>query len=67
MDPATAMLIAAKLIDAALAITGALKNVGINYREVIDAQEAAEAEGRELNQAERQVFIDQAQAAVDSL
>ncbi len=63
MDPATAMLVS-KLIDIGLAMTNALKNVGINYREVMDEQDAAEAEGREVN---AQMFIDQAQAAVDDL
>ncbi len=63
MDPATAMLVG-KLIDIGLAITGALKKVGINYREVMDEQEAAEAEGREVN---AQMFIDQAQSAIDKL
>ncbi len=63
MDPATAMLVG-KLIDIGLAITGALKKVGINYREVMDEQEAAEKEGREVN---AQMFIDQAQSAIDKL
>lgn len=67
MDPATAFMLG-KLIDAGLAITNALTKLGINYREVMDAQEAAEAQGRpDLNEAERQVFIDQAQSAVDQL
>ena len=66
MDLNTIGLIS-KLIDAALVITSALKNVGINYREVMDAQDAAAAEGRELNFEERQVFIDQAQSAIDQL
>ena len=66
MDLNTIGLIS-KLIDAALVITSALKNVGINYREVMDAQDAAEAQGRELNAEERQVFIDQAQSAIDQL
>ena len=66
MDLNTIGLIS-KLIDAALVITSALKNVGINYREVMDAQDAAEAQGRELNAEKRQVFIDQAQSAIDQL
>ncbi len=63
MDPSTVMLIG-KLIDAGLAITTALKAAGINYREVMDEQEAAAAEGRPVNTA---MFIDQAQAAIDKL
>ena len=63
MDPATAMLVG-RLIDIGLSITGALKNVGINYREIMDEQEAAEAEGREID---TQMFIDQAQSAIDDL
>ena len=40
----------------------------MNYREVMDAKEAAEAEGRdELNAEERQVFINQAETALDAL
>ncbi len=66
MDPATAMLIN-KLIDAGLTITSALRNVGVNYREVMEAQAVAESEGRELNDRERAVFLDQAQSAVDKL
>jgi len=66
MNAATALLIG-KLIDAALVITKALSDVGINYREVMDAQDLAEAEGRELNDAERQEFLDQAQNALDQL
>ncbi len=66
MDPATALLIG-KLLDIAIAATGALQSAGVNYREVIEAQEKADAEGRELNEAERQVFLDQAQAALDAL
>ena len=66
MDPLTATLII-KLIDAGLAITSALSDAGINYREVMEAQAVAEAEGRELNERERQVFIGQAQGAIDKL
>ena len=66
MDPATAAL-ALKAIDILLAGVSFLGKLNVNYQEVIDAQKAAEAEGRELNQAERQVFIDQAQARVDVL
>ena len=56
-----------KALDMALAGMSLLKTMGINYREVIDAQEAAEAEGRELTDAERQNFVDQAQDAIDDL
>jgi len=63
MNTATALLIG-KLIDAGLVITQALADVGINYREVMDEQDAAKAEGRDLNV---QKFIDQAQHAIDQL
>ena len=63
MDPAIAMLLG-KLIDAALTITNTLTDFGVNYREVMDEQEAAAAEGREIN---TDMFIDQAQDAVDQL
>lgn len=63
MNPGTAMLIG-KLIDAALTITGALSDMGVNYREVMDEQEAAAKEGREVN---AEMFIDQAQSAIDQL
>ena len=63
MDPATATLIG-KLIDIALAATQALTDVGVNYREVMDEQESAAAEGRPVNTT---MFIDQAQSAVDKL
>ena len=63
MDPLTATLII-KLIDAGLAITSALSDAGINYREVMDAQDAAKADGTDFDATE---FIDQAQVAVDKL
>lgn len=66
MDPATISLIN-KVIDMALAATSFLKKAGVNYQEVIDAQAKADAEGRELSAAERQAFIDQAQADIDKL
>lgn len=56
-----------KAIELLLGGISLLRTLGINYREVIDAQERADAEGRELNAAERQVFLDQAQQAVDQL
>lgn len=63
MDPATALIVG-KLIDVGLAITGALRNYGINYREIMDEQEAAKKEGRPIN---TQMFLDQAQSAIDKL
>jgi len=54
-----------QILNAALGLTSALRTVGINYREVLDAQEAAGDE--ELSQETIQGFIDQAQAAVDEL
>lgn len=63
MDAATTLLLV-KLIDAALAITGTLSAAGINYQEVIDAQEAAKAAGEEFSASQ---FIDQAQSAVSLL
>lgn len=54
-------------INILLAALGLLERLGVNYREVIAAQEAAKAEGRELSDAERQQFIDSAQDAVDNL
>ncbi len=56
-----------KLIDTALAVTGTLQSLGVNYQQVMAAQERANAEGRELSSDELQAFIDQAQAAVDRL
>ncbi len=56
-----------QILNAALGLTSALRTVGVNYREVLDAQEAAEAAGEELSQETIQGFIDQAQAAVDEL
>lgn len=63
MDAATTLLLV-KLIDASLAITSTLTAAGINYREVMDAQEAAKAAGKEFSATE---FIDQAQSAVSLL
>lgn len=63
MNAATALLIG-KLIDMGMAITGALADVGVNYREVMDEQEAAKKEGRPVN---TQMFLDQAQSAIDKL
>ena len=63
MDPGTALLLV-KLIDAGLAITNTLTAAGINYREIMDAQDAAKAAGTEFKAAE---FVDQAQAAIDKL
>lgn len=63
MNTAAALLVG-KLIDAGLAITSMLTSMGINYREVMDEQEAAAAEDRAVN---TQMFIDQAQSAIDDL
>ncbi len=63
MNTATVLLVS-KMIDIALTITTTLGNFGINYREVMDEQEAAEKEGREVNS---KMFIDQAQDAIDKL
>lgn len=57
----------AKALDILLSGIGLLRTLGVNYSEVIAAQEAAEAEGRELTDAERQRFIDEAQSAIDQL
>ena len=56
-----------KAIDILLAAGDLLETAGVNYREVQDAKDRAKAEGRELDATERQVFIDQAQAALDRL
>ena len=56
-----------RLLDLGLTITQTLADAGINYREVMDAQEKASKEGRELNTDERQRFISEAQSAVDKL
>lgn len=60
-------LVVLKLLDVLLAAIGALSKLGVNYREVIDAQEQADAEGRELSPAELQNFVDEAQNEVDEL
>lgn len=56
-----------KIIQGLNALQGLLADVGINYDEVKAAQDAAEAEGREFDANDAQVFIDQAQSAVDRL
>jgi len=56
-----------KLIDILLAAISGLQNLGVNYQEVLNAQQQAEAEGRELTAAERQRFIDEAATAVGDL
>lgn len=58
---------AAKILNILLSATSLAKELGLNYREVMDAQDQAEAEGRDLTDEERQGFIDQAQNAVDQL
>jgi hypothetical protein len=54
-------------INVLLAGIRLLNTLGINFREVIEAQAQAEAEGRELTDEERQRFIDEARAALDQL
>ncbi len=44
-----------------------LGTLGVNYEEVDAAVDAAEAEGREFGAEDAQVFIDQAESAVDRL
>ncbi len=44
-----------------------LGTFGVNYEEVDAAVDAAEAEGREFGAEDAQVFIDQAESAVDRL
>lgn len=63
-----------KGIDMFLLALSWLEDLGVNYKEIVDAQKQArdefEAGNRaspELSSAERQVFIDQAQAAIDRL
>ena len=56
-----------QILQAALGLTSALRAFGINYREVQDAQDAAEARGEEMSDETLQGFIDQAQAAIDKL
>lgn len=71
---ATTIAVIDKLLAILLAGIGGLKKLGVNYAEVIAAQEQAEAEfsagnreSPELTAQERQVFIDQAQSAIDRL
>lgn len=54
-----------QILQGLLGITNALRLFGINYREVLDAQEAAGEEG--LSEEVIQGFIDKAQASVDEL
>lgn len=56
-----------RAIDATLSLIALLKTAGVNYREVVEAQERAEAEGRELSAEERQAFVDKAVASVGKL
>lgn len=56
-----------KILQAMLGLTNALRIWGINYREVQDAQDAADAAGEKLSDETLQGFIDQAQAAIDKL
>jgi len=59
------MNVALQILQALLALTNALRIFGINYREVLDAQDAAGDE--ELSDEVLQGFIDQAQDAIDKL
>ena len=56
-----------QILNAALGLTSALRAFGINYREVLDAQEAADATGEPLSQETIQGFIDEAQDAINLL
>lgn len=56
-----------KAIDVLLSGISLAATLGINYREVIAAQERAKLEGRDLSADERQAFLDEAQAAIDKL
>jgi hypothetical protein len=56
-----------QLLNALLGLTAALRAFGVNYREVLDAQEAAAAIGAELSQETIQKFVDQSQKAIDDL
>ena len=59
--------IALSLTRALLGAAAGLRHLGVNYREILDAEEAAHAEGREFDSSDAQPFIDQAQTAVDQL
>lgn len=56
-----------KWISILLSVTSLFQKAGINYREILDAQDQAAAEGRELTDEERQGFIDQSQSKIDQL
>ena len=58
---------ALQAIQILLGVTRLLREMGINYQEVIAAQAQADAEGRELSQAEIQSFLDESQDAIDQL
>lgn len=58
---------ASKILNIFLSATSLLQKLGVNYREVLDAQDRANAENRELTDEERQGFIDEAQTEVDQL
>ena len=63
-DDAQKILELLKIIKSARSM---LQTFGVNYREVDDAVDAAEAEGREFGADDAQVFIDQARGAADRL
>jgi hypothetical protein len=54
-------------INLLLAAIQLARAVGVNYREIIDAQEAAEAAGTAVSQETIQKFLDQSQAAIGEL
>jgi hypothetical protein len=56
-----------QILNAALGLTSALRSFGVNYREVLDAQDAADAAGVPLSPEVIQGFVDQAQKAIDDL
>ena len=63
MNTETAVVIG-KLLDGALVLTQGLADLGINYREVMDEQDAAAAEDRPVDSDK---FIAQAQRALNQL
>lgn len=63
----TARQLALTLTRAMLAAIAGLRFLKVNYREILDAEEAAHDEGREFNASDAQPFIDQAQTAKDRL
>lgn len=58
---------ALEAVNVLLAGTRLLRELGVNYRQIVEAQARADAEGRPLSQAEIQPFLDEAQAAINQL